>query len=351
MKIKIYLLFLIVFLSGCATVEVKQKRELLFYPSAPDEPRIQYLTSFSSSQDVEGDSGVFAEFILGETPVKSIAKPYGVTLKNGKIYICDTAYNTLEILDLGQKTFEYFNPPQAGQLVDPINMDVSSDGTIYVADARRGQVILFDGSGGYLSNIGDKGELKPTDIAVWRDRVFICDLKSKTVRVYAQKGNQFLYAIPLAVDESDKEKKLFSPTNIDVDSSGNIYVTDTGDFNVKKYTSSGDFLQVFGIQGDVPGTFARPKGVAVDKEGRLYVVDAAFENIQLFSPKGELLMFFPGQQDAAHLTLPAGIFIDYDNIRYFSKYADESFKIEYLILVASQYGDRKISVFGFGRRE
>lgn len=350
MKINIYLLFLIIFLNGCATVELKQKREPLFYPTAPDEPRIQYLTSFASSQDVEGDSSAFAKFILGEAPVKSIAKPYGVTLKNGKIYICDTAYNTLEILDLSQKTFEYFDPQQAGQLVDPVNVDVSSDGTLYVADARRGQVILFDRSGRYLETIGDKGELTPTDVAVWRDRVFICDLKSKTVRVYTPKNGKFLYAIPSAV-ESDKDKKIFSPTNIDVDSSGNIYVTDTGGFNVKKYTSSGKLLQTFGMQGDVPGTFARPKGVAVDKAGRLYVVDAAFENIQVFNPNGELLMFFPEQQDAARLTLPAGIFIDYNNISYFSKYADESFKIEYLILVASQYGDRKISVFGFGRRK
>ena len=350
LKIKIYLLFLIVFFSGCATVEVKQKREPLFYPSAPDEPRIQYLTSFSSSRDVEGDSGTFAKFILGEAPVQSIAKPYGVTLKNGKIYICDTAYNTLEILDLGQKTFEYFDPQQAGQLVAPVNVDISSGGTIYVADARRGQVLLFDESGKYLSSIGTKGELQPTDIALWRDRAFICDLKSKTVRVYTQEDSKFLYAIP-STDAGDKDKKLFSPTNIDVDSSGNIYVTDTGGFNVKKYTSSGNLLQTFGIQGDVPGTFARPKGVAVDKAGRLYVVDAAFENIQVFGPNGELLMFFPGQQDAVRLTLPAGIFIDYNNISYFSKYADESFKIEYLILVASQYGDRKISVFGFGRRK
>lgn len=350
MKINTYLLFLIIFLHGCATVEVRQKREPLFYPTAPDEPRIQYLTSFSSSQDVEGDAGTFAKFILGEMPVKSIAKPYGVTLRDGKIYICDTVYNTLEILDLGQKTFEYFESQQAGQLVSPVNVDISSNGTIYVADARRGQVILFDGSGKYLSSIGDKGELQPTDIALWRDRVFICDLKSKTVRVYAREGSKFLYAIP-STDAVDKDKKLFSPTNIDVDSSGNIYVTDTGGFNVKKYTSSGNLLQVFGTQGDVPGTFARPKGVAVDKEGRLYVVDAAFENIQVFSPRGELLMFFPEQQDAARLTLPAGIFIDYHNISYFSKYADESFRIEYLILVASQYGDRKISVFGFGKRK
>ncbi len=350
MKIEIYLLLIIVFLNGCATVEVKQKREPLFYPPAPDEPRVQYLTSFSSSRDVEGDPGTFAKFILGETPVKPIAKPYGVILKNGKIYVCDTAYNALEILDLGQKTFEYFESQQAGQLVSPVSVDISSNGTIYVADARRGQVLLFDKSGRYLSSIGGKGELQPTDVAVWRDRVFICDLKSKTVRVYTREDSKFLYAIP-STDGVDKDKKLFSPTNIDVDSSGNIYVTDTGDFNVKKYTSSGNLLQTFGTQGDVPGTFARPKGVAVDKAGRLYVVDAAFENIQVFGPKGELLMFFPEQQDAARLTLPAGIFIDYNNISYFSKYADGSFKIEYLILVASQYGDRKISVFGFGKRK
>jgi hypothetical protein len=41
--------------------------------------------------------------------------------------------------------------------------------------------------------------------------------------------------------------------------------------------------------------------------------------------------------------------IDYANVDVFKKYADPRFKIEYLILVASQFGPNKVDVFGFGR--
>ncbi|MFZ5997484.1 MAG: hypothetical protein ACOYW7_08355, partial [Nitrospirota bacterium] len=41
--------------------------------------------------------------------------------------------------------------------------------------------------------------------------------------------------------------------------------------------------------------------------------------------------------------------IDYDNVRYFQKYADPNFTIEYLILVTSQFGDRMVNVYGFGK--
>ncbi|MBI3617834.1 MAG: hypothetical protein HY210_06425 [Candidatus Omnitrophica bacterium] len=347
----ISLVLVVISISGCATVKVAAPQETIFYPSAPEEPHIQYLTSISSSQDVEGGPGAFAKFILGNEPVRNIAKPYGIKVRGKKIYVADTVYNTIEVIDLAQKTFNYLKPDKAGRLIEPINTDVAKDGTIYAADARRGQVVVLDASGRYVADIGNKGELKPTDVAVWHDRLFVCDLKSRTIRVYALADQQFLYSIPDEEARNSKENRLFSPTNIDVDNDGNVYVTDTGAFKIKEYASSGKFLRAFGIQGDVPGTFARPKGVAADKEGRVYVVDAAFENVQFFDPQGKLLIFFPEQQDQARLVLPAGICITYEKIPYFSKYIDKGFEVDYLIFVTSQYGDRKISVFGFGKRK
>jgi hypothetical protein len=45
--------------------------------------------------------------------------------------------------------------------------------------------------------------------------------------------------------------------------------------------------------------------------------------------------------------LPAGVAVDYENARYFEKYAAPGHKLEYLILLANQYGSPKISVYGF----
>jgi hypothetical protein len=81
-------------------------------------------------------------------------------------------------------------------------------------------------------------------------------------------------------------------------------------------------------------------------------VDAATQVVQIFDAEGRLLLFFGEPQGKAPgLDLPAKVAIDYDHAELFAKYAAPGFKVEYLVLVTNQYGDRKLSVFGFGHKE
>ena len=51
------------------------------------------------------------------------------------------------------------------------------------------------------------------------------------------------------------------------------------------------------------------------------------------------------------LNLPAKVLLDYDNVELFQKYASPDFTVEHLVIVMNQYGDRKVSVFGFGHKK
>jgi len=336
--------------AGCASVPITQEKAAVFYPPAPEKPRLQYLTSFSSSTDIEGESSSFSKFVTGDVPEQKIVKPYGVTVKDGKIYACDTVLNSIDIIDLDNRKLEFFQPVGRGQLQSPINLDVAADGTLYVADSRIGQVMIYLPSGKYSTAIGDKGELKPTDVQIWKDKIFICDIKSKKIKVYNLSNHKYLYAIPNAEDES-AEAKLYSPTNFAIGPNQHIYISDIGGFKVKEFDMEGNYVASYGTQGDALGQFARPKGIAVDREKRIYVVDSAFENVQIFDPEGNLLLFFPDQDEHNRLVLPAGIAVDYDHVDYFRNYIDKGFKVEYLVFVVSQYGDRKINVYGFGQKQ
>ncbi|MDP3980445.1 MAG: hypothetical protein Q8Q33_03410, partial [Chlamydiota bacterium] len=132
---------MILLFNGCAGPAVKQVREPIFYPALPEEPRIQYISSFGSSKDFEDKPSWLTTFIVGEDQSNQpIAKPYGVTIRNGSVYICDTVTNTLDMLDLRKKTFSYFKVKgSGGELVTPVNLDISKDGTIFIADSGRGQ--------------------------------------------------------------------------------------------------------------------------------------------------------------------------------------------------------------------
>lgn len=347
------LLVLLFLISGCAGAQlsVQEKSGPVFYPPEPDAPRLQFLASFSSSRDLEEPQGAFRKMIVGnEESSKPIVKPYGLAVYDNKIYICDTVLNSIDILDLRKRKLEYFHPKEQAQLSSPINLSFDRNGDMYVADSRRGQVVIFDQGGNFLGAIGKRGEFKPTSVLVKGDKIYVCDLKAHSVKVFGLKFRQLLFSIP--GENCPEEGRLFSPTNIAVDEEENIYVSDTGAFRVQKYAADGKFLMSIGSHGDNPGQFARPKGVAVDGVGRVYVVDAAFENAQLFNKKGKLLMFFgePGGSPYG-LVLPAGITVDYSLKDYFSPLVDPSFELEYLVLITSQYGDRKLNVFGFGHKK
>jgi hypothetical protein len=137
--------------------------------------------------------------------------------------------------------------------------------------------------------------------------------------------------------------------NLALDREGNLYVSDLGAFRVQKYDPSGRYLRSFGGLGTGPGQLVRPKGIDLDEEGRLYVVDAATELVQIFDPQGNLLLFFgEPREDGSGLSLPAKVRISRELVPRFRHLASPSFELEYLVLVSSQYGDRKLSVFGFG---
>ena len=134
-----------------------------------------------------------------------------------------------------------------------------------------------------------------------------------------------------------------------LDAQGRVYVSDMAACQIFVYDADGKYLRSIGARGDLPGQFARPKGVAVDKAGRVYVVDAAADVCQVFDAEGQLLLFFGEPTGSpAPLSLPAAVIVDDQNLAAFQKYAAPDFVLEQLVVIANQYGNRKISVYGLG---
>ncbi|VAX27981.1 NHL repeat domain protein [hydrothermal vent metagenome] len=343
-----FLLFLLLIITSCSSDVTKQTSEIIIYPSPPDTARIQYLTKFSNSLDVTGGQSSFMEYVAGEGEQGNpIIKPYGIKIYKGKIYICDTILGGLEIIDLNEHTFEYFQPKGFGTIKKPINVDIDSKGNIYVADAARREVVVFDKDLNYINSFGNPVELKPTDIFFHDNKLFVANMLNHRIEVYDTGNYNHLYNLPDSNYTYEDPGYLNSPTNIFVTDSL-LYVSDFGAFKIKIFDLKGEFVDTVGSYGKGLGQFVRPKGIAVDRENRLYVVDAGFENVQIFDKKGKLLMFFGGTyKGPGGMWLPAKVIIDYDNLKYFQKYVDDRFNLKYLIFVTNQYGPDKINVYGY----
>lgn len=332
--------------AGCATKKPAPKNFVVF-PPPPDEPRIQYLMSYGSETDL-GGPGKFSAFVVGEERVfRPIVKPYGLAISQGKIYVCDTQAGNVSIADLAKRKMRYLKPEGLAAMKLPINVAVDSDGTCYVTDIGRAQVLIYGKDGALLDAVGQKNEMRPCGIALAGDRLYVTDLTNHCVRVYNKRTRQLLFTAPRAA--TDEKARLFAPTNVAVDRKGRICVSDSGGFAAKIYDVEGNHLQTIGELGITPGQFSLPKGIGADREGRIYVVDAAAPVTQVFDADGRLLMMFgePKSSGEGGLYLPAGLSIDYDNVGLFQKYVAPGFKLEYLILITNQVGPKKVSIYGF----
>ena len=340
-------------LGGCAAPVVK--REPLFFPSPPNEPRIQFLKSVSNSQDVEDRKSSLISFLGGDTEsnqIRSIIRPYGVHYANGKLYVCDTqGATTIVTIDFKKKSFEYLKESTGpGKLKKPVNFAVDKDGTLYVADTIKKAVMIYDPSGSFIGSIGgNQLDIKPVDVGLDDDFIYVLDLKDSDIKLFDRKSREYVRSI--GGHEKSTEEALALPTNFTIDDKGIIYVTNLGDFTVKLYDRDGHFLGKFGKLGDSFGEFARPKGVAVDKDGRIWVVDGAFQNVQVFDAKHRLLVFFgaPPRPYGA-LDLPAGIAVTTEDLDYFQKLAEPDFKLDEVVFVANQMGDSMVSIYGLGHK-
>lgn len=335
---------LLITLAACSGQKNLSVQNAVLYPPAPDTARIQYLTTISSSDNTTLKRSKFSQFVLGEQESRQIKKPYGVAIRNGKIYVCDTGLGGLEVIDLEKKTFDYFLPEGPGQLKLPLNCFVDENGFLYVTDGEKQKIMVFNSAGGYVSCFGEAENFRPTDVFVHNDQIWVTNVLDNHVYVYKKGGYGLIRKFPDA--QKGDPGFLYQPTNLFV-TDDLVYVSDMGDFNIKVFDHEGKFIKTIGSHGTQTGQFVRPKGIAVDQDSNIYVVDAGFENTQIFDRDGKLLLYFGGPyKGPGDLWLPAKVIIDYDNLSFFEKYVDPVYSLKYLVLVTSQFGPDKLNIYG-----
>lgn len=304
-------LCLIIVLGSCAAPEVEKKPVNTVWPLPPAEPKIKFIEEISSKEDVEEitKSEFLKSLIAGPRDVKNrLVKPYGIAIdKGGRLYVTDIG--RVFVFDKRNKSLLFVgDKPDAGQLKMPICVAISPDGRIYVSDAVYGKVFIYKSDGKFLGEIGRADELKgPAGIAIdpVRERIYVVNTKKNSVMAYTVDG-RFLFSIG---DHPEDKYKLSLPTNITVDSEGNIYVVDTGNFRVHIFNADGKLSRT--IEGGKKGSFIRPKGIAVDSEGNIYVVDAAAQKFFVFDKEGNFsLSVGKGGIEPGQFSVPAGITVD-----------------------------------------
>jgi DNA-binding beta-propeller fold protein YncE len=121
----------------------------------------------------------------------------------------------------------------------------------------------------------------------------------------------------VSVFEGGKGKEngqLNFPRGLAVDNAGNIFVADTNNDRLQKFSPTGMFVSVIGKGGAGPGEFREPGGTAVDSAGNIYVADVSNHRVQKLKPDGTFLAQWKGPEPG--FQNPRDIAIGKDNSIY-----------------------------------
>jgi sugar lactone lactonase YvrE len=84
------------------------------------------------------------------------------------------------------------------------------------------------------------------------------------------------------------------PRGMTTDRFGNIFVADTNNGRIQKFSSAGVFLLSIGTTGKGPGQLGEPNAIAIDGLDNMYVTEAANHRVQKFAPTGSFLAEWKG---------------------------------------------------------
>ena len=156
-----------------------------------------------------------------------------------------------------------------GQFKEPIGITI--DGSeVYVVDQGNIRIQKFTNAGNFITSLNMSDKLSsPNGIASNRSgTLFIVDLYENQIDIVVN-GT----IIKKWGSEGTGDGQFNTPTFVAADSSGNFYVTDTGNNRIEKFTSDGKFITKWGSEGSGDGQLSEPAGIALDFSGNVYVTE------------------------------------------------------------------------------
>ena len=187
------------------------------------------------------------------------------------------------------------------QMVSPREMAIDDMDNIYVCS--QCQLQKFTNSGELTECIRKIGsnevEFDPIGITIHSNYVYVCDGNNHCIQVF----DMDLTFIKSIGSYGKGEGEFTMPEDIKFDTSGNMYVADFGNYRVQVLDSSGHFIRVFGEEQREPHHVASLH--IIDK----YVYASATDNyIVVYKTSGEFVTLFGGEGDEeGEFMFPASI--------------------------------------------
>jgi uncharacterized protein (TIGR03663 family) len=186
----------------------------------------------------------------------------------------------------------------------PRDLAFANDNTFYVTDSRNHRILHLDPDGRLINAWGDYGASdyqanimapegsfnEPWGLGVGPDgSVYVADTWNNRIQKFTADGQFVTMWGQFGAGESPYH--FWGPRGVAVDDQGRVFVTDTGNKRVVIFDSDGNHLADFGGAGLGVGQFDEPVGIEVDDQGRLYIADTWNKRIQIMIPFNDMLSY------------------------------------------------------------
>jgi DNA-binding beta-propeller fold protein YncE len=225
------------------------------------------------------------DYATGEVPDVIIADPY----EGGQIQLTADALIGLP-------------GSEPGQFQNPRGLALAPDGSLYIADSDNHRIQHLSPEGDVLHVWGSFADLlagaapggtfnQPWGVAVGPNGdVYVADTWNHRIQKFSAQG-EFL-ATWGYFGQAEAPEAFWGPRDLTVDNQGRVFVTDTGNKRVVVFDENGGYITQFGGFGLEPGRFDEPVGIYADENGRIYVADTWNQRIQVFEElQGEFVPF------------------------------------------------------------
>jgi len=209
-------------------------------------------------------------------------------------------YTITTIAGNGSAGFVDGSDPTAVQFNNPNGLALDSKGVIYVADTANNRIrTITNGTTATIAGTGlagNAGNGASATAAIINGpgglildssgNVFIADTSNNQIRKIAG-GNITLFAGNGNGEYSGDNGTatnagLNNPTGIAFDSAGNLYIADNKNNLIRRVDKNGNIISYIGGTGPTAGRLSSPTAVAFDPSGALYVADAGNQRIIKF---------------------------------------------------------------------